>query len=129
MKLFIAPTADGKPVGVMVPIPQYPLYSASVAEFGLYQVGYYLDEANNWALDIGELKRAIAASRSRSHPRLIVVINPGNPTGHVTQNSLNHLNFKILSIFHLNYQNIEFVFVFAPGQVLSPEPPKRRRQT
>jgi alanine transaminase len=29
---------DGKISGVMVPIPQYPLYSATLAEFNMYQV-------------------------------------------------------------------------------------------
>lgn len=40
----------------MIPIPQYPLYSASLAEFGITQVGYYLDESRNWGLDIAELQ-------------------------------------------------------------------------
>lgn len=35
---------DGKSPGIMVPIPQYPLYSATIAEFGMHQIGYYLDE-------------------------------------------------------------------------------------
>ena len=56
----------------MIPIPQYPLYrsalastsylylcSASLAEYAMEQVGYYLDEDRNWALDIGELRRSI----------------------------------------------------------------------
>ena len=37
MELLNRPV-DNKPVGVMVPIPQYPLYSATVAEFGMHQV-------------------------------------------------------------------------------------------
>ena len=37
MELLNRPV-DDKPVGVMVPIPQYPLYSATVAEFGMHQV-------------------------------------------------------------------------------------------
>ena len=37
MELLNRPV-DGRPVGVMVPIPQYPLYSATVAEFGMHQV-------------------------------------------------------------------------------------------
>jgi len=36
----------------MVPIPQYPLYSASIEEFNLGQVGYFLEEEKNWALDL-----------------------------------------------------------------------------
>ncbi|XP_026327967.1 alanine aminotransferase 1-like isoform X2 [Hyposmocoma kahamanoa] len=72
-----------KKSGVMIPIPQYPLYSASIAQFGLEPVGYYLDEDNNWALDVSELQRAIKEAESRCQVRAIVVINPGNPTGSV----------------------------------------------
>lgn len=87
----------------MVPIPQYPLYSASLAEFGINQISYYLDEARNWGLDIAELQvkilnllqkclwkkmgidfqRSITEARKVCNPRAIVVINPGNPTGQV----------------------------------------------
>ncbi|XP_043603144.1 alanine aminotransferase 1 [Bombus pyrosoma] len=74
---------DGKPSGVMIPIPQYPLYSATLAEFGLTQIGYYLNEENKWGLDISELDRALNESRRTCNPRVLVVINPGNPTGQV----------------------------------------------
>lgn len=74
---------DGKPSGVMIPIPQYPLYSATLAEFGLAQIGYYLNEENKWGLDISELDRALNEARRHSNPRVLVVINPGNPTGQV----------------------------------------------
>ena len=74
---------DGKPSGVMIPIPQYPLYSATLAEFGLTEIGYYLNEENKWALDICELERALNESKKVCKPRVLVVINPGNPTGQV----------------------------------------------
>lgn len=82
LKLFIE-RVDGKPSGVMVPIPQYPLYSATLAEFGLEQIGYYLNENNKWALDTSELERAIGEAKKTCAPRALVVINPGNPTGQV----------------------------------------------
>lgn len=68
---------DGKVPGIMVPIPQYPLYSATIAEFGMCQVGYYLDEENKWGLDIPELERSLRESKKECEPRAIVVINPG----------------------------------------------------
>lgn len=68
---------DGKPPGVMVPIPQYPLYSATIAEYGMEQVGYYLDESANWGLDIVELKRSYDEAKKHCAPRGLVVINPG----------------------------------------------------
>uniref|UniRef100_A0A8W7NYL3 alanine transaminase n=1 Tax=Anopheles coluzzii TaxID=1518534 RepID=A0A8W7NYL3_ANOCL len=78
---------DGKKPGVMIPIPQYPLYSATIAEFDMEQIGYYLDEANKWGLDIAELERSLKEARKTSAPRILVVINPGNPTGQVLSRS------------------------------------------
>lgn len=76
-------SVNQKRPGVMVPIPQYPLYSATLAEFNMHQIGYYLDEAKGWGLDVNELQRAVDDAKSVSAPRAIVVINPGNPTGQV----------------------------------------------
>lgn len=72
-----------KKVGVMIPIPQYPLYSATLCEFGLQQVNYYLDEDANWRLDIEELERSYAEHKDKCEIKAIAVINPGNPTGSV----------------------------------------------
>lgn len=70
--------------GIMIPIPQYPLYSATIALLGGSQLQYYLDESKGWALSYDELERcydeAVAHGRI---PRALVVINPGNPTGQV----------------------------------------------
>lgn len=55
LKLLIN-NVDGKKPGVMIPIPQYPLYSATLAEFDIKQVGYYLDEERGWGLDVTELQ-------------------------------------------------------------------------
>ena len=38
MKLLFNPTGSSKKPGVLIPIPQYPLYSATVAEFNMHQV-------------------------------------------------------------------------------------------
>ncbi|KAH3764649.1 alanine aminotransferase 2 [Pelomyxa schiedti] len=68
--------------GVMIPIPQYPLYSAGIAAFGGAQVNYYLDESHAWGLDIGELNRSFEdATRKGIDVRCLAVINPSNPTG------------------------------------------------
>lgn len=55
LKLLIC-DVSGKPPGVLIPIPQYPLYSASLAEFNIGQIGYYLNESTNWGLDVAELE-------------------------------------------------------------------------
>lgn len=68
--------------GVLVPIPQYPLYSASLTLLGGQMSGYYLDESKGWAMQQEELERAYAeATKKGVNLRALVVINPGNPTG------------------------------------------------
>lgn len=65
----------------MIPIPQYPLYSAAISELEAVHINYYLDEANCWALDIEELQRAYATAKQHCQPKVLCIINPGNPTG------------------------------------------------
>ena len=70
--------------GYMIPIPQYPLYSATIALYGAKQINYFLDEGGNWQLNEEELNASIdAAKNSGIDPLAIAVINPGNPTGAV----------------------------------------------
>ncbi|XP_004079476.1 alanine aminotransferase 2-like isoform X1 [Oryzias latipes] len=69
--------------GVMISIPQYPLYSAALAELGAVQINYYLNEEKCWSLDISELQRALNEARRYCNPRALCIINPGNPTGQV----------------------------------------------
>ncbi|XP_074478520.1 alanine aminotransferase 2-like [Sebastes fasciatus] len=69
--------------GVMISIPQYPLYSAALADQDAVQISYYLDEDKCWSLDVKELKRALNAARQHCNPRVLCIINPGNPTGQV----------------------------------------------
>uniref|UniRef100_A0A1A9VIH3 alanine transaminase n=1 Tax=Glossina austeni TaxID=7395 RepID=A0A1A9VIH3_GLOAU len=83
---------NGKKPGVMVPIPQYPLYSATISEYGMEKIGYYLEEETGWSLNPQELNRAINESNKDSVARVIVVINPGNPTGQVlTRNNIEEI--------------------------------------
>lgn len=56
---------NGEMPGVMVPIPQYPLYSATLAEYNMHQIGYYLDEASHWSLSNEELHRALDSAKCR----------------------------------------------------------------
>ena len=81
----------GSSDGVMVPIPQYPLYSASLALAEAHMLGYELDEANDWSMPIDQLEQSLQESIAKGiTPRALVVINPGNPTG----NSLPLENMK-----------------------------------
>lgn len=80
----ISMTIRGPTDGIMIPIPQYPLYSASIPLYGGQQVSYYLNESTVWGLDVKELSRSVKEARSKGiNPRALVVINPGNPTGAV----------------------------------------------
>ena len=70
--------------GIMVPIPQYPLYSATIKKYGGTQVNYYPDEDNGWSLSTSILEEAMRKARGEGvHVKGIVVINPANPTGAV----------------------------------------------
>ena len=80
MTLLIRDESDA----VLTPIPQYPLYSATLSILGGSGIGYYLDEKRCWSLDIDELQRAVDEGRAAGKSiRALVVINPGNPTGQV----------------------------------------------
>lgn len=70
--------------GIMIPIPQYPLYSAVIRRCGGTQVEYFPDEDSGWTLDRAMLEEPLAAARARGiRVKAIVAINPGNPTGAV----------------------------------------------
>jgi alanine transaminase len=70
--------------GVMIPIPQYPIYSATLDLLGGQKVGYFLEEEKNWSLDLKELERSYQkACTDGTNVVAFVVINPGNPTGSV----------------------------------------------
>ncbi|ERM96039.1 hypothetical protein AMTR_s00129p00080070 [Amborella trichopoda] len=80
MQLLLRSEKDG----ILCPIPQYPLYSASIALHGGTLVPYYLDEATGWGLEISEVKKQLEEAKSKGITvRALVVINPGNPTGQV----------------------------------------------
>eukprot|EP00922_Rhytidocystis_sp_ex-Travisia-forbesii_P012762 GHVS01019198.1.p1 GENE.GHVS01019198.1~~GHVS01019198.1.p1 ORF type:complete len:714 (-),score=124.66 GHVS01019198.1:617-2473(-) len=80
LELFIEGPLDG----VLIPIPQYPLYSATIARLGGTAVNYYLQERSNWSVDLDSLKQSFEEAVSNGiTPKALVVINPGNPTGAV----------------------------------------------
>lgn len=65
-----------------MPIPQYPLYTASLSVLDAKCVPYYLDESKGWGTDLEAIKGAYKqAIEEGTDVRAIVIINPGNPTG------------------------------------------------
>lgn len=70
--------------GILIPIPQYPLYSAQLTLNGGELLPYYLNEDKGWSLDAEEVERMIKKSiEDGIVPRAVVLINPGNPTGQI----------------------------------------------
>jgi len=94
---------SGPTNGIMIPIPQYPLYSATITLYEGRMVPYYLDEANGWKLSRPMLEASLAHAKAEgTHVKAICVINPGNPTGAV-----------------LDEANIEMIIDFARAHGLS----------
>ena len=80
LRLLIGDPRDG----IMIPIPQYPLYSATITLYEGRMVPYHLDEANGWKLSRTMLEASLAKAKAEgTQVKAICVINPGNPTGAV----------------------------------------------
>ncbi len=63
---------------VLIPAPDYPLWTAATSLAGGTPVHYICDEQSDWAPDLDDLARKIT-----DRTKAIVVINPNNPTGAV----------------------------------------------
>ncbi|MGS0742742.1 pyridoxal phosphate-dependent aminotransferase [Glaciimonas sp. GG7] len=68
---------------VLVPAPDYPLWTAAVSLSGGTPRHYICDEQADWFPDIADIK-----SKINANTRAIVVINPNNPTGALYPDSL-----------------------------------------
>ncbi len=63
---------------ILIPAPDYPLWTASVCLSGGKPVHYLCDEQSDWYPDVADIEKKI-----NSNTRGIVLINPNNPTGAV----------------------------------------------
>ena len=70
---------------LLLPAPDYPLWTAATSLSGGTPVHYLCNEANGWMPDIEDIRRKIT-SRTKG----IVVINPNNPTGALYSDALLH---------------------------------------
>ncbi|MDD2914949.1 MAG: pyridoxal phosphate-dependent aminotransferase [Gallionella sp.] len=68
---------------VLVPAPDYPLWTAAVTLAGGTPRHYICDEANEWMPDLADMR-----SKITPNTRAIVVINPNNPTGALYSDSI-----------------------------------------
>eukprot|EP00796_Vickermania_ingenoplastis_P012221 gene12221-8410_t len=87
VKLIMNILIGGPTDAAMIPLPQYPLYTAQMALLDGKVAPYYLREAECWGVQAGDLAAAYEESvaKNKSTPRMMVVINPGNPTGAVLE--------------------------------------------
>ncbi|PIE27509.1 MAG: aminotransferase [Micrococcales bacterium] len=63
---------------ILVPAPDYPLWTGSVALAGGIPVHYRCDETNGWSPDLADIEAKIT-----ENTHALVIINPNNPTGAV----------------------------------------------
>jgi len=68
---------------VLVPMPDYPLWTAAVTLSTGTAVHYLCDEASDWNPDLNDIRAKV-----NSKTKAIVVINPNNPTGAVYDRSI-----------------------------------------
>ena len=84
---------------VLIPMPDYPLWTAAATLAGGKAVHYLCDEQADWFPDIEDIK-----SKVTSRTKAIVVINPNNPTGAVYSKEL------LLDIVEVARQNNLIIF-------------------
>ena len=96
--IFAAYLCDGDEV--LAPGPHYPPYMAYPQVYGGKTVEYRLDPENGWSIDMEDLK-----SKMNDKVKLLVLINPNNPTGNVISED------ELDSIIDLvsNYENCTII--------------------
>ncbi|GMO47140.1 MAG: hypothetical protein Ta2G_02500 [Termitinemataceae bacterium] len=68
---------------VLVPAPDYPLWTAAITLAGGKAVHYICDEQSAWNPDLDDMRQKVT-----SNTKAIIVINPNNPTGAVYEKSI-----------------------------------------
>ena len=84
---------------VLIPMPDYPLWTAAATLAGGKAVHYLCDEQADWFPDVEDIK-----SKVTSRTKAIVIINPNNPTGAVYSREL------LLDIVEVARQNNLIIF-------------------
>ena len=109
---------------VLIPVPTYPFYTATLTKLGAKAVYYPTDPARGWQPDIDRL-RSLVSPRTRA----LVVINPNNPTGAVyaeeTRSALVDIadkgNFVLLS--DEVYTDLAYAGPIPPIGTINPDAP------
>lgn len=81
---------------VLIPAPDYPLWTAAVSLSGGKPVHYLCDEESDWYPDIEDIR-----SKITPNTRALVIINPNNPTGAVYSRDMLEQLAQVAREFHL----------------------------
>jgi alanine-synthesizing transaminase len=84
---------------VLIPAPDYPLWTASVSLAGGTPIHYICDETNDWMPDLDDIRQKITP-----RTKALVVINPNNPTGALYSDEI------LKGIIELSYQHGLVIF-------------------
>lgn len=108
---------------VLVPVPDYPVWTAAVALAGGVAVGYPCEERSGWLPDV-EALQALVTPRTKA----LVVINPNNPTGAVYPRALVEMLMDVARRHHLVVMSDEIYdqvvydgFVHTPAASCAPD--------
>ena len=100
IRLVLESIVNSKDDAILIPIPQYPLYAALIKLLGVNVAGYFLDEENNWSLNLENLQQVYKYHYDKGHKiKAFCSINPGNPTGSVLSEQ------KIADVIKFCYNN------------------------
>ncbi|XP_075436985.1 alanine aminotransferase 2-like [Ascaphus truei] len=69
--------------GILISVPQCPVYAGAIVMAGSVKVEYSLDEECRWALNVHSVRESLYAAREHCNPKVLCITNPGNPTGQV----------------------------------------------
>lgn len=109
---------------VLVPSPTYPLYTAVLAKIGAEPAYYRTDPASGWLPDLEHLRAQITP-----RTRVLVVIDPNNPTGAVYPDSVRKALIEIAQAHELViladevYGDLAYDGPVAPIATLAPDAP------
>ena len=89
---------------VLIPKPDYPLWTASVTLAGGNPIHYVCDEASDWAPDLDDIK-----SKITNKTKAILIINPNNPTGAIYSDECLK---EIITIARCNKRNFVYLVYY-----------------
>jgi aspartate/methionine/tyrosine aminotransferase len=108
----------------LVPVPTYPLYTAVLSKIGAQEKFYRTDPARGWLPDLDHLRSQIGP-----RTRVLVIIDPNNPTGAVYPESLRRELLKLADRHNLAvvadevYTDVAYHGPIAPIGSLDPDAP------